>query len=79
MTQPIKTKLSKGFQTVLPSEIREKLNAKPGDEITWSIIGEEVFIRIKKQSHEDPIQHLIGKLHTDKEDNATEKIDHVTK
>lgn len=77
MTQLIKTKLSKGYQTVLPSEIREKLNAEPGDEIIWSIIGEDVSIRLKKRIPINSIKNLIGKFATPTEDNATEELDRV--
>jgi AbrB family looped-hinge helix DNA binding protein len=77
MTQLIKTKLSKGFQTVLPSEIREKLNAEPGDEIIWSIIGEDVYIRIKKKNTIDPIERLIGRFATKEKDDATKEIDKI--
>lgn len=73
----IKTILSKGFQTVIPSEIREKLNAEPGDEIIWSIIGDEVFIRLKKKNSTDPIKNLIGKFSTQTKDNATKELDKV--
>ncbi len=75
MTQLIKTKLSKGFQTVLPAEVREKLQAKPGDEIIWSIIGDEIYIRIKKKNETDPIEKLVGRFATRDEDNATDQID----
>ena len=77
MTQLIKTKLSKGFQTVLPAEIREKLKAEPGDEIIWSIIGEEIYIRIKKKNVIDPIEKLIGRFATREKDNATKEIDKI--
>ena len=77
MTRLIKTKLSKGYQTVLPSEIREKLNAKPGDEIIWSLIGEEVSIRLKKKTPIDSLKNLIGKFATPTEDNATKELDRV--
>ena len=75
MAQPIKTKLSKGFQTVLPATIREKFQAKPGDEIIWSIIGDEVFIRIKKNEKNGIIKDLIGAFSTKDLDNATNNID----
>ncbi|MHA1315855.1 MAG: AbrB/MazE/SpoVT family DNA-binding domain-containing protein [Candidatus Helarchaeota archaeon] len=77
MTCPIITKLSKGFQTVLPSEIRKKLDVSPGDEIIWSIIGNEVFIRVKKRRLNDPIKELIGQFSTSEEDNATEHLDSI--
>ena len=77
MTRLIKTKLSKGYQTVPPSEIREKLTAEPGDEIIWSIIGEEVSIRLKKKTPIDSLKILIGKFATPTEDNATKELDRV--
>ncbi len=77
MTQTIKTKISKGFQTVVPSEVRSKLHGQPGDEIIWSIIGDEVFIRIKKAGSGDPLKDLIGSYATKTGDNATKNLDDI--
>ncbi len=77
MADIIKTKISKGFQTVVPAEIRSRFHGEPGDEIIWSIIGDQVFIRIKKHTQHASLRDLIGKYATEIEDNATENIDNV--
>ena len=77
MTDMIRTKVSKGFQTVLPSEIRNKFGGEPGDEIIWSIVGDDVFIHIRKKKSQDPLKNLIGAFGTESEDDATRNIDHV--
>lgn len=77
MTDLIKTKISKGFQIVVPVEIREKIGAEPGDEIIWSIIGNDVFIRVKRNYNEDPIKKLIGKFTTPTADDVSKNMDKV--
>ncbi|MGZ7116749.1 MAG: AbrB/MazE/SpoVT family DNA-binding domain-containing protein [Methanobacterium sp.] len=48
------TKISKGFQTVVPSKIRKKFDIGPGDIIEWKPTknGAEISFR-KKVSFED--------------------------
>ncbi len=48
------TKISKGLQTVVPSEIRKKFDVGPGDIIEWKPTkkGAEIMFR-KKVSFED--------------------------
>jgi len=77
MKNLIKTKISKGYQTVVPAEIRLKFNSEPGDEVIWSIIGEDVFIRIKRKTKTDPIRKLIGRFSTKEEDDSTNLIDEI--
>lgn len=71
MSKLIITKISSGFQTVVPASIRKKFQSSPGDEVIWSIVGDQVFIRIKKRSKSDPLEELIGKFSTDEIDDAT--------
>ena len=77
MKNLIKTKISKGYQTVVPAEIRSKFNSKPGDEVIWSIIGKDVFIRIKKREKIDPIKKLIGQFSTIEIDDSTSSLDEI--
>ena len=78
MNNLIKTKISKGYQTVVPTEIRSKFKSEPGDEVIWSIIGNDVYIRIKKKERKiDPLKKLIGKFSTDKIDDSTSSIDEI--
>jgi len=73
----IKTKISKGFQTVLPAEVRNKLGGEPGDEILWSIVGNEVFIHVKRKTKDDPLKALIGAFSTESEDDSTKNMDNL--
>jgi AbrB family looped-hinge helix DNA binding protein len=43
------TKISKGFQTVVPSDIRKKFNVGPGDILEWRYTenGAEIVFRKK--------------------------------
>ena len=46
----IETKISKGFQTVIPSNIRKMFKVSPGDIVEWKTDennGFEVFFRKK--------------------------------
>ena len=50
----MKTKISKGFQTVVPKKIRAKLGLKPGDSLIWEARDDDVIIKPrKKQTFED--------------------------
>ncbi|MHA1522277.1 MAG: AbrB/MazE/SpoVT family DNA-binding domain-containing protein [Promethearchaeota archaeon] len=71
MSHIIKTKISSGYQTVIPAPIRKKFQGGPGDEVIWSIIGDEVFIRIRRKTNSDPLAELIGKFSTEENDDAT--------
>lgn len=73
----VRTKVSKGFQTVLPASVRKKFGVGPGDEVVWTIIGDEVFVRIRRRGGEDPLSKLIGDLPTKKKADATQEIDAV--
>jgi len=77
MAVKIKTKVSSGFQTVLPAEIREKFGVGPGDEVVWTVIGNEIFVRVRKKGGEDPLSKIIGAFPTKTRADATAEIDEV--
>jgi len=77
MAVKIETKLSSGFQTVLPAEIRERFGVGPGDEVVWTMIGDEIFVRVRKIGGEDPLSKLIGAFPTKTKVDATAEIDAV--
>ena len=64
------TKLYKGFQTVVPSEIREELNLTIEDSLDWSIEEGKMVIEIKRQR---PISDLSEFVITDSE--ATDAVE----
>jgi AbrB family looped-hinge helix DNA binding protein len=77
MAVKVETKVSRGFQTVLPAEIREKFDVGAGDEVVWIVIGNEIFVRVRKKSGEDPLYKLIGAFPTRTKADATAEIDAV--
>ncbi|MDI6644326.1 MAG: AbrB/MazE/SpoVT family DNA-binding domain-containing protein [Methanobacteriaceae archaeon] len=44
-----KTKISKGFQTVVPSDIRKKFDVGPGDILEWKSTEEGAEVRFRKK------------------------------
>lgn len=77
MAVKVVTKVSSGFQTVLPSEIRKKFGVGPGDEVVWTLVGDEIFVRVKKKGGKDPLAKLIGAFPTKTKADATAEIDAV--
>jgi AbrB family looped-hinge helix DNA binding protein len=57
----IRTKISKGFQTVVPKEIRKKLGLVPGDSITWEEKSDgTVVVAPKKRKSLDDVVGIIA-------------------
>lgn len=77
MAVKIETKVSSGFQTVLPAEIREKFDVGPGDGVVWTVIGDEIFVRVRKKGGVDSLSNLIGAFPTKTKADATTDIDAV--
>lgn len=67
----VSTKMYKGFQTVVPSEIRNKLNVDDSDIIDWVIDEEKntVILSFRKKSK---LHDLSGKGKLDKATNAVD-------
>lgn len=51
------TKISKGFQTVVPVEIRKKFNVSPGDVLEWIPKEECVELKFRKKV---TIEYILG-------------------
>ena len=51
-----RTRVSKGFQTVVPALLRRRLGIGPGDEVIWSIVDDEVYVRIRKPGGRGPVE-----------------------
>lgn len=77
MAVKIETKVSSGFQTVLPAEIREKFDVGPGDGVVWTVIGDEIFVRVRKKGGVDSLSNFIGAFPTKTKADATTDIDAV--
>lgn len=56
----MKTKISKGFQTVVPKKIRVMLGLQPGDSIVWEERGDTIVVRPKKRKSLDELVGMIS-------------------
>jgi AbrB family looped-hinge helix DNA binding protein len=65
MTMTYKTKISKGFQTVVPSEIRKKFNIGPGDQLEWILSNDEVKLKFRKKVSIEDIMGMLDLPETD--------------
>ena len=43
------SRLSTGFLTVLPKDIRTKIGAREGDLLQWRLRGSELMVRVRKR------------------------------
>ena len=59
------TKISKGFQTVVPSEIRKKFDVGPGDVLEWKPTKKGAEIRFRKKVSFEDILGMIDEPETD--------------
>lgn len=60
------TKISKGYQTVVPSELRAAYDISPGDKLVWREEDGKITVRVrKKKSLKDIIGIVSGKTRTD--------------
>ena len=70
-----KTKISKGFQTVVPSKIRKKMGILPGDITEWRETSEGIIVTFRKKVTIDDITGFIKEV----ESNAVEAKKKVQK
>ncbi len=63
------TKISKGFQTVVPSDIRKKFDVGPGDIVEWKSTENGVEVRFRKKLS---LRDIAGILETDERTDAVE-------
>lgn len=59
------TKISRGFQTVVPSEIRKKFDVGPGDVLEWKPTENGAEIKFRKKVSFDDILGMIDGPETD--------------
>jgi len=53
----VRTKISKGYQVVVPSDLRRAFNLDVGDEVIWTLDKDKVSARIRKKSM---LSNIIG-------------------
>ncbi|MEE8358892.1 MAG: AbrB/MazE/SpoVT family DNA-binding domain-containing protein [Candidatus Hydrothermarchaeales archaeon] len=56
----MKTKISKGYQTVVPKEIRGKFGLKQGDSLLWEDRDGEVVVKPKKKTTIEDIMGIVS-------------------
>ncbi len=56
----MKTKISKGYQTVVPKKIREKFGLKPGDSLVWEEKDNAALVKPKKKKTLEDITGIIS-------------------
>lgn len=54
------SRLSTGFLTVLPKEIRDRMGAREGDLLQWKLRGTELVVRLRKRRTIDDITGIIS-------------------
>ncbi len=59
------TKISKGFQTVVPSNIRKKFDVSPGDILEWRSTKNGAEIRFRKKVTIEDIFGMVDGPETD--------------
>jgi len=53
------TKISKGYQTVVPAELRESCGISPGDRLVWEEVKGEIKIKVKKRK---TLKDIVGMI-----------------
>ena len=56
-----KTKISNGNSTVIPSEIRHRLDISPGDLLIWDIIQDKILVEHRKKLTLDDVMGIVSK------------------
>lgn len=56
------TKISRGFQTVVPSEIRKKMGIGPTDIVKWKLNNDKITVEFRK---EPTFEDICGIIDTD--------------
>ncbi|TLZ47341.1 MAG: AbrB/MazE/SpoVT family DNA-binding domain-containing protein [Methanobacteriota archaeon] len=55
-----KTKISKGYLTVVPKEVRRASDVRVGDILEWSLEGESIVVRPRRPRTVDDIVGIIS-------------------
>ena len=54
------TKVSKGYRTVVPSDLRRAYAIAPGDRLVWEQEGGEIRVRVKKRKALSDIAGIVS-------------------
>ena len=47
--EKVRTRISKGYQVVVPSELRKRYEVSVGDEVLWEISNKGVSVQLQKK------------------------------
>lgn len=56
-----KSKVSKGYLTVVPKEVRRATRIREGDILEWSLEGDKIVVRPRRRRTVDDITGLIAR------------------
>lgn len=59
------TKISKGFQTVVPADIRKEFDIGPGDIVEWKTTKNGAKVRFRKKVNIEDIFGMVSGIKTD--------------
>jgi len=65
----IRTRISKGYQVVVPSKLRKRYDVKVGDEVLWQISEQGVSVQLQWKTS---LVDIVGLGHSRKESNAVD-------
>ncbi len=60
LNMPSRTKVSKGYLTVVPQEIRNASDVREGDVLEWSLEGDKIVVRPRHPRTIDDVVALFG-------------------
>jgi len=67
--EKVRTKISKGFQVVVPSKLRKRYGIGVGDEVLWEISNRGVSVQLQKKP---TMTDILALGHSGKRSNAVE-------
>ena len=67
--EKIRTKISKGYQVVVPSQLRKRYKVSVGDEVLWEISNKGVSIQVHKKPS---LEEIVGLGHGGKRASSVE-------
>jgi bifunctional DNA-binding transcriptional regulator/antitoxin component of YhaV-PrlF toxin-antitoxin module len=65
----IRTKISKGYQVVVPSELRKRYDISIGDEVLWEISNNGVSVQLHKKPS---LSNIVGLGHSHRRSSSVE-------
>ncbi len=60
VNMPSRTKVSKGYLTIVPREIRNASDVREGDVLEWSLEGDKIVVRPRHPRTIDDVVALLG-------------------